>query len=62
VSNVVIHLDSNLNINFDHAIETDISVDEWSEMSRDERLSVLTDALWENVNAEAMDEDGEYLD
>lgn len=63
MSNVVLNMSAYSNISYDRTVETGISVEEWAEMSHTERVEVMSEALWEDIEVNAMDEEtGEYLD
>lgn len=60
---VILKMSAFSNITYNNEIETGITVEEWAEMSREERLEAMTDALWEDIEVIATDEEtGEYLD
>lgn len=57
MSEIIVRLQSNLNISFDHSIETGIDSEEWTEMSEKERQQVIEDVVWEHVEAWVEEED-----
>lgn len=63
MSNVILKMTAMSNISYDTEVETYIPVEEWAEMSREERTEVMTDAIWNDIDVSAVNEDtGEYVD
>lgn len=63
MSTVTIKMSAFSNITYNPEFETEIPVEDWNAMSREERLEILTQALWEDIEVAAIDsETGEYLD
>lgn len=60
---VILKMSAFSNISYNNEVDTYVSVEEWNELSREERLEVMSDALWEDIEVSAVDgETGEYLD
>lgn len=59
---VILKMSAMSNISYNNEVDTYVSVEDWNEMSREERLEIMSDALWEDIEVMAVDEDGEYLD
>lgn len=63
MSNVIIQMGANSNISYNRNYETYISVEEWAEMTNAEKNAVIEEAMWDDIDAAAVDEEtGEYLD
>ncbi len=63
MSNVILKMNAMSNISYDREVDTYIPVEDWNEMSRTERIEVMSDALWDDIEVSAVNEDtGEYLD
>jgi hypothetical protein len=58
MSTVKVRLQSNLNISFNHVIDTEIEPEEWAELSEKEKDQVIEEVVWDNVEA-FVDEDAE---
>lgn len=50
MGNVQFRLQSNLNISFDHVVDSDIPEDEWAEMTEAQKQDAMTETLWEHVD------------
>lgn len=63
MSNVIIKMGANSNITYNNEYDTYISVEEWAEMTNAEKNAVIEEAMWDDIDAAAVDEEtGEYLD
>lgn len=62
MSNVVFKMSAYSNISYNREVETGISVDEWAQMSDHEKVEMMQQELWEDIDISAVNEDtGEYL-
>jgi hypothetical protein len=50
------------NITYNNLVETEISVEEWQTMPRDEQVEIMTEMLWEDIEVYPVTEDGEPLE
>lgn len=62
-NNVILKMSAYSNISYNREAETGLTVEEWAMMDQGERAQVMTDALWDDIEVSAVDEEtGEYLD
>ena len=62
MSNVNFRMVANSNISYDREVDTEITVEEWQEMDRGEKVKVMTELLWEDIDVYPVTEDGEPLE
>ncbi len=62
MSNVILKMCAYSNISYNNEYETGISIEEWAEMSKHDRDDVMVQAMWEDIEIVASDEEGTYLD
>ena len=62
MSNVWVKITSMSNISMHTNEDTGISVEEWTTMSESEKQGVISEIVWEDIEAYAVTEEDEYLD
>lgn len=62
MSNVILKMTAMSNITYNNEYDTGITVEEWAEMTPEERVEVMQEALWDDIDVTPTDEEtGEYL-
>lgn len=60
--NVWIRITAMSNISMNTSEDTGIPVEDWAKMTYEEKQTVIEEVVWEDIEAYAVTEDGEYLE